>query len=155
MSERDTPRCSITGNPCGTDTWCSDLPPDCHCGRMVAVRIKLQRDLAAREAELAHLYTCIATRDAQIVEWKQRATEAESMVAAIEDYNCESDGCLLGSDEAFKVAQRYRTAIHEMKQRAEAAERKAEESARDAALYWKGRAETAERGRETALVEEE
>lgn len=28
------PRCSLTGNPCGTDTWAVHAPPDCQCGRM-------------------------------------------------------------------------------------------------------------------------
>ena len=36
------PRCPTTGNPCGTDTWSADNPPDCHCG-------KLQRRIAELE----------------------------------------------------------------------------------------------------------
>jgi hypothetical protein len=30
------PRCSITGHPCGTDTWNLAHPPDCHCGVLYA-----------------------------------------------------------------------------------------------------------------------
>lgn len=29
------PFCPITGNPCLTDTWDLNNPPDCSCGRMV------------------------------------------------------------------------------------------------------------------------
>lgn len=40
------PRCSITGNPCCTDTWIGNDYPDCHCGRIL-------RDLAAAQEALA------------------------------------------------------------------------------------------------------
>ena len=35
-AETPTKRCSITGNPCGTDTWKVGNPPDCECGRKQA-----------------------------------------------------------------------------------------------------------------------
>lgn len=63
------PRCSITGNPCGTDTWTVGNEPDCHCGKLYrrvreleALRgqhhmqcAKFTNDLATERAEVAHL----------------------------------------------------------------------------------------------------
>lgn len=49
--ERKDRRCSITGNQCLTDTWASDRPHDCHCGRMFAQHLADTRAAVAQERE--------------------------------------------------------------------------------------------------------
>lgn len=42
------PRCTITGNPCLSDTWQKGNPPDCHCGAIVRGCLPPHRALPSR-----------------------------------------------------------------------------------------------------------
>lgn len=46
----DGPRCSLTGNPCLTDTWQLSNPPNCNCGKLVRGNLRLQQELKDAKA---------------------------------------------------------------------------------------------------------
>jgi len=45
-------RCELTGNPCGTDTWCLGKPPSCRCGKIERLQDGYRRILDASDLEM-------------------------------------------------------------------------------------------------------
>lgn len=83
---RPQPRCTITGKPCGTDTWSLHQPPDCWCGTLV--KQKYAEIALLREWCRIYEGSDIAHWRAEHPEWSIRLREIQAAL----DYNPASDG---------------------------------------------------------------
>jgi len=78
------PRCIISGNPCGTDTWTKGNPPDCHCGKM-------WREIERLKLLVQNKHAIMTQHEEVITDNLKRIAHLERVIAeAKHSHNCRS-----------------------------------------------------------------